>query len=115
MPDSDECSSRPSVSIATLTIVVSRIDMIVPRTTTEARRSRARSSPGESDGMRHRLPAADGIIPAVPSVSAQYSIILRVQIDHRPGMLGRVATAIGEAGGSIGAVHLLAPQGGPTR
>jgi malate dehydrogenase (oxaloacetate-decarboxylating) len=40
-------------------------------------------------------------------VSAQYSIILRVEIDHRPGMLGRVATAIGEAGGSIGSVDLV--------
>jgi malate dehydrogenase (oxaloacetate-decarboxylating) len=43
----------------------------------------------------------------VPPVSAQYSIILRVEIDHRPGMLGRVATAIGEAGGSIGSVDLV--------
>src|SRR3954471_17136257 len=42
------------------------------------------------------------------SVSAQYSVVLRVEIDHRPGMLGRVATAIGEAGGSIGAVDLVA-------
>jgi malate dehydrogenase (oxaloacetate-decarboxylating) len=41
------------------------------------------------------------------SVSAQYSVVLRVEIDHRPGMLGRVATAIGEAGGSIGAVDLV--------
>ncbi len=40
-------------------------------------------------------------------VSAQYSIILRVEIDHRPGMLGRVATAIGDAGGSIGSVDLV--------
>ena len=37
----------------------------------------------------------------MPSVSAQYSIVLRVEIDHRPGMLGLVATAIGVAGGSI--------------
>jgi malate dehydrogenase (oxaloacetate-decarboxylating) len=43
----------------------------------------------------------------VPSVSAQYSIILRVEIDHRPGMLGRVATAIGDAGGSIGSIDLV--------
>jgi malate dehydrogenase (oxaloacetate-decarboxylating) len=39
--------------------------------------------------------------------SAQYSITIRVQIDHRPGMLGQVATAIGEAGGIIGAVDLV--------
>jgi malate dehydrogenase (oxaloacetate-decarboxylating) len=42
------------------------------------------------------------------SVSAQYSVILRVEIEHRPGMLGRVATAIGGAGGSIGSVDLVA-------
>jgi malate dehydrogenase (oxaloacetate-decarboxylating) len=48
------------------------------------------------------------------SVSAQYSIVLRVEIDHRPGMLGRVATAIGEAGGSIGAVDLVSLDGGHT-
>jgi malate dehydrogenase (oxaloacetate-decarboxylating) len=47
----------------------------------------------------------------MPSVSAQYSIILRVEIDHRPGMLGRVATAIGDAGGSIGSVDLSAIDG----
>src|SRR4051794_32488710 len=36
MLDSDACSSRDSVSSATLTIVVSRIDMIAPTTTTVA-------------------------------------------------------------------------------
>ncbi len=40
--------------------------------------------------------------------SAQFSFVLRVRIDHRPGMLGRVATAIGEAGGTIGAIDLIA-------
>jgi malate dehydrogenase (oxaloacetate-decarboxylating) len=39
--------------------------------------------------------------------SAQYSITLRVQIADRPGMLGRVATAIGDAGGTIGTVDLV--------
>ncbi|HET9103134.1 MAG TPA: NAD-dependent malic enzyme [Solirubrobacteraceae bacterium] len=39
--------------------------------------------------------------------SAQYSLTLRVEIDHRPGMLGKVASAIGEAGGTIGAVDLV--------
>jgi malate dehydrogenase (oxaloacetate-decarboxylating) len=39
--------------------------------------------------------------------SAQYSLTLRVEIDHKPGMLGRVAGAIGDAGGSIGAVDLV--------
>src|SRR3954465_5480045 len=49
----------------------------------------------------------------MPPVSAQYSIILRVEIDHRPGMLGRVATAIGEAGGSIGSVDLVTLDNAP--
>jgi malate dehydrogenase (oxaloacetate-decarboxylating) len=53
-------------------------------------------------------------VPMPPSVSAQYSIILRVEIDHRPGMLGRVATAIGDAGGSIGSVDLVSLAGGHT-
>jgi malate dehydrogenase (oxaloacetate-decarboxylating) len=39
--------------------------------------------------------------------SAQYSLTLRVEIDHRPGMLGKVASAIGEAGATIGAVDLV--------
>src|ERR1700750_894177 len=44
-------------------------------------------------------------------VSAQYSIILRVEIAQRPGMLARVATPIGDAGGSIGSVDLVAVDG----
>ncbi|MBV9606334.1 MAG: NAD-dependent malic enzyme [Solirubrobacterales bacterium] len=39
--------------------------------------------------------------------SAQYSLTMRVEIEHRPGMLGRVASAIGEVGGTIGAVDLV--------
>jgi malate dehydrogenase (oxaloacetate-decarboxylating) len=39
--------------------------------------------------------------------SAQYSLVLRVRIDHRPGMLGQVASAIGHAGGTIGSVDLV--------
>jgi malate dehydrogenase (oxaloacetate-decarboxylating) len=44
-------------------------------------------------------------VAATPS--AQYSITLRVEIEHRPGMLGKVASAIGDAGGTIGAVDLV--------
>jgi malate dehydrogenase (oxaloacetate-decarboxylating) len=43
--------------------------------------------------------------------SAQYSLVLRVEIDHRPGMLGKVASAIGDAGGTIGAVDLVQVEG----
>ncbi len=46
-----------------------------------------------------------------PPTSAQFSLTLRVRIDHRPGMLGRVATAIGEAGGTIGDIELVDRDG----
>jgi len=39
--------------------------------------------------------------------SASYSITVRVEIKNRPGMLGRVTSAIGEAGGDIGAVDIV--------
>jgi malate dehydrogenase (oxaloacetate-decarboxylating) len=51
-------------------------------------------------------------MPTTPS--AQYSLTIRVEIADRPGMLGRVATAIGEAGGTIGAVDLVAVEDGRT-
>jgi malate dehydrogenase (oxaloacetate-decarboxylating) len=41
--------------------------------------------------------------------SASYSLTIRLQITNRPGMLGRVASAIGDAGGDIGAVDLVEP------
>ena len=43
---------------------------------------------------------------AVPP-SASYSLTVRLQITNKPGMLGRVAVAIGSAGGDIGAVDLV--------
>src|SRR5438270_2760945 len=49
--------------------------------------------------------------PSASSPSAQYSLTLRVEIDHLPGMLGKVASAIGDAGGTIGAVDLVAVEG----
>jgi malate dehydrogenase (oxaloacetate-decarboxylating) len=39
--------------------------------------------------------------------SASYSLTVRVGIRNRPGMLGRVTSAIGEAGGDIGAVDIV--------
>jgi malate dehydrogenase (oxaloacetate-decarboxylating) len=42
----------------------------------------------------------------VPTHSAQYSLILRVELDRRPGSLGRLTSAIGDAGGQIGAVDI---------
>jgi malate dehydrogenase (oxaloacetate-decarboxylating) len=38
---------------------------------------------------------------------AQFSLVLRVRIAQRPGMLGRVAGAIGDAGATIGFVDLV--------
>jgi malate dehydrogenase (oxaloacetate-decarboxylating) len=40
----------------------------------------------------------------VASPTAAYSIRLRVRLDNHPGSLGRLATAIGEAGGNITAI-----------
>ena len=42
-----------------------------------------------------------------PHPSAQYSLTIRIEIVDRPGMLGKVAGAIGEAGGTIGAIDLV--------
>src|SRR6187397_842977 len=41
------------------------------------------------------------------SQSAQFSMILRVELLRRPGSLGRLTSAIGEAGGQIGAIDIL--------
>jgi len=38
---------------------------------------------------------------------AQYSLTIRVEIDNRPGGLGAVLSAIGSAGGQVGAVDLI--------
>ncbi len=46
-----------------------------------------------------------------PTPSAQFSLTLRVQISHQPGMLGQVASAIGSAGGTIGAIDLVKIEG----
>ncbi|HEY5189872.1 MAG TPA: NAD-dependent malic enzyme, partial [Solirubrobacteraceae bacterium] len=52
--------------------------------------------------------------PMATTPSAQYSLTLRVEIDHLPGMLGKVASAIGEAGATIGAVDLVSAEGAHT-
>src|SRR6266550_7040245 len=41
------------------------------------------------------------------SPSAQFSLTLKVELDRRPGMLGALATAIGDAGGSIGTIETI--------
>ncbi len=52
--------------------------------------------------MARRNGASKGFVPI-----AGYSIMLRAQYQNKPGMLGRIATTIGEAGGDIGAVDLV--------
>lgn len=39
--------------------------------------------------------------------SASYSLTLRVKLSSRAGTLGQVATAIGRAGGDIGAIDIV--------
>src|SRR2546429_3664792 len=39
--------------------------------------------------------------------SASYSVTVRLEIDNKPGMLGKVTSAIGKAGGDIGAIDLV--------
>src|SRR5689334_20730489 len=39
--------------------------------------------------------------------SASYSLTLRCKLDNRPGVLGRLTSAIGEAGGNIGAIDIV--------
>ncbi|HEV3002360.1 MAG TPA: NAD-dependent malic enzyme [Solirubrobacteraceae bacterium] len=39
--------------------------------------------------------------------SAQYSLTIRVELEHRPGALGEVLTAIGSAGGQLGPIDLI--------
>ena len=39
--------------------------------------------------------------------SPSYSLTIRVSLENRPGMLGRLTTAIGEEGGNIGAVDIV--------
>jgi malate dehydrogenase (oxaloacetate-decarboxylating) len=44
--------------------------------------------------------------------SASYSFTLRLKLSNRVGMLGAVTTAIGQAGGDIGAVDIVGVHGG---
>jgi malate dehydrogenase (oxaloacetate-decarboxylating) len=38
---------------------------------------------------------------------ASNSLTVRIRLANKPGMLGRIASAIGEAGGDIGAVDVV--------
>jgi malate dehydrogenase (oxaloacetate-decarboxylating) len=52
-----------------------------------------------------------GYLAVTGTPSAQYSLTLRVEIADVPGMLGKVASAIGAAGATIGAVDLVEVDG----
>ncbi len=43
----------------------------------------------------------------MPAPNASYSVCLRVHVVNQPGSLGRLATAIGDAGGNIGAFDVV--------
>lgn len=43
----------------------------------------------------------------IKTPSASYSLIMRVELLTKPGMLGKVTSAIGKAGGDIGAVDIV--------
>jgi malate dehydrogenase (oxaloacetate-decarboxylating) len=42
----------------------------------------------------------------MPTPNASYSVSLRVELENKPGVLGRLATAIGDAGGSLAALDI---------
>src|SRR5262249_20745560 len=69
-----------------------------------SRRRAPRRAPCLQDAYHHRRDVGQGMAVAP---SGSYSITLRVEIKNRPGMLGRVASAIGNAGGDIGSVDLV--------
>ncbi|MCL4544625.1 MAG: NAD-dependent malic enzyme, partial [Chloroflexi bacterium] len=41
------------------------------------------------------------------STSVSYSFTVRCAISNRPGMLGRLLSAIGDVGGDIGAIDIV--------
>ena len=45
-------------------------------------------------------------------LSASFSATLRVPLDDRPGSFARLASAIGDAGGSLGAIDLVRVEQG---
>ena len=45
------------------------------------------------------------------TTGAQYSVTLRARLDNRPGVLGRLAVSIGEAGGNIFAIEGFVAKG----
>lgn len=50
----------------------------------------------------------------IKTPSAGYSIVIRIELPSRPGMLGKVTSAIGRAGGDIGAIDIIGFEKGTT-
>jgi len=48
----------------------------------------------------------------IRTTSASYSILMRIELNNKPGMLGKVVSAIGKAGGNLGAVDIVGFKGG---
>ena len=44
---------------------------------------------------------------SINAPSASYSLTVRLEIDNKPGMLGKITSAIGKGGGDIGAVDVV--------
>src|SRR5712691_308164 len=44
---------------------------------------------------------------SINAPSASYSLIVRLEIDNKPGMLGKITSAIGKGGGDIGAIVVV--------
>src|SRR5437899_11293991 len=54
---------------------------------------------------RRRAGGPGGVMINAPSAS--YSVTVRLEIENKPGMLGKVTSAIGKASGDIGAIDLV--------
>src|SRR5579884_4264668 len=51
------------------------------------------------------MPGGDSGMEGTPSAS--YSLTLRIEYPHGPGKLGAILSAIGEAGGTVGAIDIV--------
>jgi malate dehydrogenase (oxaloacetate-decarboxylating) len=45
-------------------------------------------------------------------MSPSYSVVLRIEIPNRPGMLAKIMSVIGKAGGDVGAVDIVGFENG---
>ena len=48
----------------------------------------------------------------IRTTSASYSIIMRIELTNKPGMLGKVVSAIGKSGGNLGSVDIVGFKNG---